>query len=245
MKKLLAGIVALSVTLVVLPLVSAFEAHVINVSASIDNALSVPVESIDFGTVFPQEDLAKQFDVSLSQTFLADGRYDGVRYFIRQKPKCVRRATAPTSLPEFQQVVHGPNGRFLCADVTNYQLMPLLCPYLSKGEVTTDGQTENDGPRLASFHGPITNLGWREHIAERFEVRGRLMSADDHDDAWDIGVAVPCFGDNQCAQDWASYVAGHNPTADPNAYIQHPDNEHLIFGCDLWLEVSGYIDGDI
>ena len=245
MKKLLAGIVALGVTLVVLPLVAAFEAHVINVTASIDNALSVPIKSLDFGTIFPQEELDKEFDVSLSQTFLADGRYDGVRYFIRQKPKCARRATAPGSLPPFEQVVHGPNGRFLCADPVNYMLMPLLCPYLSKAEVSTDGQSENDGPKLASFHGPITNLGWREHIAERFEVRGRLMSADDNDDKWQIGVAVPCFGDNQCAQDWASFVASHNPTADPNAYIQHPDNEHLIFGCDLWLEVASYVDGDI
>ncbi|MEK7586465.1 MAG: hypothetical protein AAB453_01185 [Patescibacteria group bacterium] len=247
MKKLLVGIVAFSVTLVVLPLVAAFEAHVINVTASIDNALSVPIESIDFGTVFPQEDLAKEFDVSLSQTFLADGRYDGVYYFIRQKPKCARRVNASSTLPEFQQVTAGANGRFLCPDQANYRLMALLCPYLSKSETTTDGTLgENDDPALASFHGPITHLGWRENTAEQFQVRGRLrQDVGDPSDTWQIGVAVPCFGDNQCAQDWAEFVAGHNPTADPLAYIQHPDNEHLVFGCDLWLEVAGYIGGNI
>ena len=45
MKKVLVGIVAFSVTLVVF-LVAAFEAHVINVTASIDSTLSVPLNQL-------------------------------------------------------------------------------------------------------------------------------------------------------------------------------------------------------
>jgi len=40
---------------------SAYEAHVINVTAHIENALSVTPEEMIFGTVFPQEYLERDF----------------------------------------------------------------------------------------------------------------------------------------------------------------------------------------
>jgi len=66
---------------------SAFEAHVINVTAHIENALNVPVKEIEFGTVFPQEQFIETFNVSLSDSFLSAGRVDDVVYKIAQKPK--------------------------------------------------------------------------------------------------------------------------------------------------------------
>ena len=53
-KKLLIGFGALAAALIVLPMFAAFEAHVINVTAKIENALGVVTDAIDFGTVFPQ-----------------------------------------------------------------------------------------------------------------------------------------------------------------------------------------------
>src|SRR3990167_2350440 len=67
---------------------SAFEAHVINVTAKIENALAVNTDPINFGTVFPQEQLDRQFTVDLSRSFLEEDRVDDVEYIIRQKPKC-------------------------------------------------------------------------------------------------------------------------------------------------------------
>src|SRR3989338_8563757 len=71
MKKILFGLGAIGVTLVMIPMFVAFEAHVVNVTATIENALNVPIGSIEFGTVFPQEKLDQTFDVSLSDSFLA------------------------------------------------------------------------------------------------------------------------------------------------------------------------------
>lgn len=69
-KKLLTAIGALGVALVSLPLLVAFEAHVINVTAQIDEGvLTVPL-AITFGTVFPQQKLDKTFDIAFSQSFL-------------------------------------------------------------------------------------------------------------------------------------------------------------------------------
>src|SRR3989338_6169769 len=76
------------------------------------------------------------------------------------------------------------------------------------------------------------NIKWND-------VHGRLSRAlGDIKDTWMIDLAVPCFG-GYCAQDWADFVRGVNPGADPNAYTQPIANEHKIFGCDLWVEVSG------
>jgi len=50
---------------------SAYEAHIVNVTAKIENAMSVSVSALDFGNVFPQEKLDQTFNMSLSDAFLA------------------------------------------------------------------------------------------------------------------------------------------------------------------------------
>lgn len=66
---------------------SAFEAHVINVTAHIENALAVNTKGIQFGTVFPQEYITKSFNIALSSSFLAQDRAKEVTYKLTQKDK--------------------------------------------------------------------------------------------------------------------------------------------------------------
>ena len=121
---------------------SAFEAHIINVTARIENALNVPVDAIDFGTVFPQEHLEKPLAVSLSQSFLDEDRVDDVSYFIRQKPKCGVTTNGGTVLvgptgtghilPNLQ--TDDPDDFIIDCDIflskqKRTQLCPLLCLY--------------------------------------------------------------------------------------------------------------------
>ncbi|MEK7542595.1 MAG: VWA domain-containing protein [Patescibacteria group bacterium] len=213
---------------------SAFEAHVINVTARIENALFVPTSELNFGTVFPQEAFDKTFDVSLSQSFQDEDRVDDVLYMLRQKPKCADNPNNPT---EFSQVSHDPEtGEFFC-EKEGHEILPLLCPYLSKEELTEDGQRENDEGVISAFHGPI--LDWDLGDTWATQVSGKLIkSLDDLSDTWNIDLKVPCFG-NHCAQDWEEFVAGVNASAIPAAYVQPIANEHKIFGCDLWIEVLG------
>src|SRR3990167_1141743 len=86
--KIVLGIAASGTALALIPMFAAFEAHVINVTAKIENALSVPTDPINFGTVFPQEQLDRFLSVALSQSFLDEANADDVEYIIRQKPKC-------------------------------------------------------------------------------------------------------------------------------------------------------------
>src|SRR3989344_6316692 len=153
--KIVLGIAASGTALALIPMFAAFEAHVINVTATIENALSVPVEAegLTFGTVFPQEELDIPFDMTLSKSFIEENRVDQVSYTIRQKPKCALNEagvafnagnTNPeTELPQFGLVTED-DGTFICEDQVNYYILPLLCPFISKHETTTDGDGEND-----------------------------------------------------------------------------------------------------
>ena len=246
-KKVLLVLFGGVVVILSLPLLAAFEAHVVNVTARIENALNVPLRSINFGTVFPQEHLNKSLEVKLSQSFLDEDRVDDVDYFIRQKPKCgitsqngevldhSSTATGHVSLGPVDEIVIdcGPAPRVLTQGET-WGVLPSLCEYISK-EPDEDPAPGNDGS-LASFHEPFTFVG-RQLVWN--DVKGHLAkSAQDIVDNWTIDLAVPCFG-GFCAQDWADFVNGINPSADPAQYIQPIENEHKVFGCDLWLEVGG------
>src|SRR3989344_3504573 len=154
MKKILLGLGAVVVTLVSASMFAAFEAHVVNVTATIENALRVPLTSIDFGTVFPQEQLNRTLDVHLSQSFIDEDRVDDIDYIIRQKPKCELVSLNSSALPQFGRVTEDGSGNFVCEDEDHYDIMPLLCPYLSKHEISSDGLVaENDSASIKAFHG--------------------------------------------------------------------------------------------
>ena len=257
MKKVLFGLGALAIALAVIPMFAAFEAHVINVTAKIENALEVTTEHLDFGTVFPQEHLEQQVRVALSQSFFDEDRVDDVEYFIRQKPKCgwtTDEGKVLLGLPTATgHVKPDGNGGYTvdcgptptptpAVSPANWGALPLLCPYISK-----DGEKADQDPIggidgvTPSFHKPwtvsTTSVTW-------LDTMGRLAkSIGDVADTWIIDLAVPCFG-GHCAQDWADFVHKHNQTADPNQYTQPIENEHKIFGCDLWIEVNGVSECD-
>lgn len=231
MKKIILTLVAVVAVMAGVVGMSAFEAHIINVTATIENALTVDTTPLAFGTVFPQESVDKPVNVSLSESFQSNANVnaDTVSYMIRQKPKCYNAETGAYGL------VTEVEGKFVCADA-GYSILPMLCPFLSKHEQTSDGQGENDSAGISAFHGPIT--GWTVADTLATQVTGLLSKASgDLNDIWNIDLRVPCFK-GSCAQDWPAYVHENNPQADPNAYMADPNNEHKQFGCDLWLEVE-------
>lgn len=272
MKKILTGIVVAGFAVAAIPLFSAFEAHVVNVTARIENALGVTTEAIDFGTVFPQEHLEQPLVVALSDSFLAESNADDVDYFIRQKPKCALTADYGETLVGPTWTGHvfpgSSDGELItnfdpdntadsgdeyyvdCAQdapdnldtlITDAQvsldnvaagLLPSLCEYVSKsGEDSNDDSTP-------SFHHPFEVNG---DAVTWLDTVGRLAkSENDTVDNWIIDLAVPCFG-GFCAQDWADFVESENTGQGEFAddWTQDAANEHKIFGCNLWIEVSG------
>lgn len=222
MKKLTIGLGGILTVLAVAPLFAAFEAHVVNVTATIENALSVPIEELRFGTVFPEEQLSEELGVFLSESFLESDRADNAHYRILQKPKCWN---GDERSPIFGRVDEDEEGNFFCKD-EGFEELPLLCPFISE---EPDGVPEegNDGG-LQSFHGPLG--GWTKETSEQFAVPAILSEGNgDTRDLWTIGIDVPCFS-GECAQD----------NRVPPEYQLDPALEHKLFGCDLWIEVTGF-----
>jgi len=236
MKKIFAGLVGLATAVVALPMFAAFEAHVVNVTAKIENALFVHPQSIQYGTVFPQEHLDSDFFLTFSQSFSEDGqaRVGKVDYVIKQKPKPKQPFLNEVGVEAARDFCHlnQPANAADPNDPYYAKCYPSLCPYLSKHPdgVPSTGPNANNDVGVPAFHDPETESAHGTIV--KFPVVGR-----DSGDTWTIDLAVPCF-EGQCAQDWASFVRGLNPNADPNAYTLPPALEHQVFGCDLWVEVT-------
>ncbi len=257
MKKLLLGASAVAIALATVPMFAAFEAHVINVTAEIENALYVHPESRDFGTVFPQEYRQLGVFVSFSESFSASdqNRVGTIEYVIKQKPKPRPESDRelPILKPDYNQYL--PGGQFegqlyphfidnelqraeYCHshqpadagdpdDLYYINCYPTLCPYLSKTPDNFPPPGNDTG--VSAFHDPTATSSWAFGKINKFGT--------DVADTWIIDLAVPCFED-QCAQDWDEFVNDINPNADPDAFVLPATLEHEVFGCDLWFEVT-------
>lgn len=244
-KKIFVALATIVIVVISASMIAAFEAHVINVTAQIENALRVPIDHITFGTVFPQEELEKNIDIKLSQSFIDEPRVDDVEYIIRQKPKCGwtnDNGSILVDLPTMTGHV-GNDGIATCPPApTDVQVptgatwgqLPLLCPYLSKHKAGSDPDANQNELEVDAFHKPWEVVG---NSVIYNEAKGRLAKSEsDTEDSWTIDLKVPCFG-NYCAQDWEEFVRGINSNAIPSEYVQDIADEHKVFGCDLWIEV--------
>jgi hypothetical protein len=223
---------------------SAFEAHVVNVTATISNATDVPTTPIVYGNVFPQEIQDQFVTMSLSQSFLsgANTLATNVDYVLKQKPKCglpvAGTAGGPVTYSAYEQVTEKADGVFICPDA-NYVMLPLLCPYLSK-----TSHTQGD-ISIPAFHGPTALADWTNTVSIANQAVGHLSkggTTSTTSTSWDIDLHTPCFK-TECAQDWASFVTTANPSITNPATIAGYQAEQSLkgqqMGCDLWFEVSG------
>lgn len=239
--KVIIGTLVAGLSLATLPLLAAFEAHVVNVTARIENALYVHPQSIEYGTVFPQEHLWSSFFLSFSESFSEPGqtRVGKIDYVIKQKPKPRETFLQKVGIEAARDFCHlnSPTNAGDPNDPYYGKCYPNLCPYLSKhpeaDESPAPGIQTNDGPPIPPFHDPEDSNYWAKGKIVKLPSNG-----NDPADIWGIDLAVPCFK-GMCAQDWNSFVLGLNPNAgDPKQYQLPPGLEHEVFGCDLWVEVT-------
>lgn len=242
-KKILLSFCAVAVIAVSASLFAAYEAHIINVTAKIENALTVDTTPIEFGTMFPQEVAERNISLALSSSFQAEDRVDDVSYVIKQKPKVKGDPYETITPPRYPEgiIAHefclneapvNPND--LSDDYYTY-CYPNLCPYLSKHKNCNDDDALTDMPpydtEVDSFHDPLDPANY---------AHGYLVhSSNDLVDNWIIDLAVPCF-EGKCDQGYEDWVKEINPAVEnPFDYVLDPRMESASFGCDLWIEVTG------
>jgi len=221
-KKIALGLGVLVVAVAGVVAMSAFEAHVINVTAHVENALSVDPHELDFGTVFPQEYLEKSFTISLSESFQMADRVDDVGYVIKQKPKCECEywGTAEENLCTEGQ--YAPVDYVTHGCPTNYKEMEDLCRFLSKMP-QDENETEIGEP---SYYDPGTD-SCLPLVRDAVQASGKLAKSEqDFSDTWIVDLKVPPIA-GFVGQDWPESCAG---------WVV--DQNDMDYGCDLWVEVT-------
>ena len=231
-KKIILSLATLVAVVAGITGMAAFEAHVINVTAKIENALSVTPNEIMFGTVFPQEYIEEDLTISLSESFKTESRVDDISYVIKQKPKPKHDVTSfPGDVPGHVYCLNNSPADPSDPNDPYYDYCyPILCPYLSKHKADDDNDRPTDkcvDPNPPSGD-PYYDCGIDAFHNTGDSAYGHLVkSVDDNSDHWIIDLDVPCF-EGQCAQDW-THQGWELPTG----------LNGEVFGCDLWIEVTG------
>jgi len=239
-KKIIAVVAMVSVVTLSAAMFAAFEAHVVNVTAHIENALAVSPQEIKFGTVFPQEYLKKDFKIELSKSFQDaynsdDQRVQFVDYKIVSKPKCWNNDPKNPLYAPVDFATHE------CPTIDNvkYVVMKDLCSFLSKmPEPETSGFNKPD-VGVPSYY---TSANGYTSVSENDECE--VLNPPDVDDiAWATGSLAACKGDlvdnwkidlkvppvrNYVGQDWPESC---------REWVVAEDG--VNYGCDLWVEVTG------
>lgn len=215
---------AFAIAVATVPMFAAYEAHVINVTAHIENALVTHNGPVKFGTVFPQEYIEKPISVTLSTSFTNQDRIKTVDYKIVQKPKCECLGAFEVSA-ECPSGQYAPVGYATHACPSNYEEMLSLCPFLSK--IPRDEAGDDTG--VSSYFVPADEAGNEAFCETRTgeEVAFGVLTTETNEiDEWIIDLKVPPV-DGFVGQEW--------PASCPTVPVDSED-----YGCDLWIEVTGF-----
>jgi hypothetical protein len=79
-KKALLLVSALLIVFSGVAAVSAYEGHLVNIKAHVENAIGVETYEFDLGTYFPQERVQNELGIGLSESFIAQDRVSTVEY---------------------------------------------------------------------------------------------------------------------------------------------------------------------
>lgn len=240
MKKGLLVVGALAIAIATVPMFAAFEAHVINVTAHIENALRVNTHELEFGTVFPQEYVKRPFDISLSSSFIGQWRLADVKYKIVQKPKPTAALIEyfGSDVDKARAYCHEKGAGAPVPPKLDTIMPPTvlgcyldLCQFLSKLPVGDEPRDVGHPSYYVSATGnpgtPSPNDYCQEPSPEI--ATGYLdKRLQDYSDTWLVDLKVPPVR-GYVGQDWPASCAN---------YVVPEDSQD--YGCDLWVEVTGF-----
>jgi len=87
MKKIIMLVAALLVIASGIMAVGAYEGHLVDVKAHVENAIGVSTYEKDLGVVFPEDDVETQIQIGLSNSFREQQDYSTVKYELWWEPK--------------------------------------------------------------------------------------------------------------------------------------------------------------
>jgi hypothetical protein len=241
MKKVLLVLAAVVLVASGVAAVSAYEAHVINVRAHVENALSIlglqaPYE-LDFGTVFPEEWLIKDFTISTSESFCDENqwRMTAVNYTVWVEWKSMSDNGTPGD--PYDDTYYGWLGDALYIGIVDPPYTPAMeKPEAAGGNLVWVGNVTPPGPP-----GALKVWDSPEPI---YKSKGAFKNETDR---IVIGLDVPVFEDyynplTDMLQEDGTYAKKPSGLDDPTVIIAKDDPrwdpEGVDLGVDLKIQVT-------
>lgn len=240
MKKAVLIVSALMLVVSGVAAVSAYEAHVVNIKAHVENALIVSRDQdVDFGIVFPQEFLERELYIGLSNSFMSvnNTRVSDLVYALLWCPKLI--SEHPGAIDPDCDGYFEPIYPFLTIDDDGGASDGML-PETPPTGWSTVNQSAN-----------CTKWGW-----------GMLNKRTDPYDIWHLAFNVPVFDqwynehtdplapypyilyytdDDQCNDDYAIVSENFTVTfADGSTKVIEGDVPHADLGNNLKIQVYDY-----
>ena len=173
MKKAVLIVSALMLILSGVAAVSAFEAHIINVKAHVENALIVS-QDVDFGITHPQDLLQEELYLGLSDSFRSANqtRVSDLEYVLFWTPKLI--SEHPGAIDSDNDTYFEP-------------IYPFIVPGFASAESPLDGIHPSAITPPSSFTSCPTPAGYVKW------GWGHLDKASDPSDVWHLKFNVPVF----------------------------------------------------
>lgn len=200
MKKVILIVAALTLVVSGVAAVSAYEAHIIDVKAHVENALIVS-HDLDYGNVFPQENLERELYIGLSNSFM-DGnqtRVSDLEYALLWTPKSI--SGYPDALD--------PDG-----DTFFEPIWPFIVPSHEGGESPLDGTVASGVEPPPAFSTVVVPSGYDKW------GWGHLDKASDPSDTWHLKLYVPVF------DQWFNPTT--DPLGDYQYVLYLADNDYVV-----------------
>jgi hypothetical protein len=237
MKKVILILAAIVLVASGVAAVSAYEAHVINVKAKVENALSVNTSDVNFGTVFPEEWISVHRNVELSDSAVSELEDDLV-------------AVNVSFYAEWKECT-GETGYYYDNDTDTWDAGTAnYCNWM--GDFLYVGWNVNGQAPSMTLVGPAQGP---PPFAQKILTDGRLT--DDSTNQLHIAIDVPVFEGfynplTDMLQEDGTYLPKPSGLDDPTYIVpdgsrmytdmaEHPayDPDGMNFGVDLKIQVTG------
>jgi hypothetical protein len=179
--------------------VSAYEGHMVDVRAHVENALMVETYDVDFGITFPEEVVYKDFRIGLSESFRGQQVFGVVEYalFWEEKPIGEHKAIDPDDNGLFEDIYPFTNV------TVDGDLQPKVLPgselpaMFGRGTLDLNPANPDECDVIGlSFDPPVFDHWYNEATDPRIPSGVLLIESGDYDTAEET---APCG-------DWTAWV---------------------------------------
>jgi len=229
MKKGLMILAALLVIASGIMAVGAYEGHLVDVKAHVENAIGVQTYEFDFGTVFPEDYIEGSIMIGLSNSFVEQDTYSSVYYDLWWEPK--------------------PIGQHVAVDPDGDGYFEPIAPYITV-EVDSSAPGAIGAGRIASvlakWDGPagtaivpigIGSLSWdNEDVCDKIHMNFTVPTFDNTYNKYTdpmLDVALLKLADKDYQVDTETIEC--SATSSFNAQVPHAD-----LGNNLKIQVTGF-----